>query len=224
MPISLPNARALVALVLVASAAFLIGGCSSAYYAMAEMAGKHKRDLLISRVMEARDDQQQAKEAFKDALTRFGEVIKVDNTELKQKYEQLNDDLENCKERAGAVSKRIDSVEDVAEALFAEWEKELDQYHSPELRRASEDKLKSTRKRYEQLLAAMKNAEKKMQPVLDAFSDQVLFLKHNLNAQAIASIEGAAKTLQTDVSNLVKEMEKSIGEADAFIAAMGESK
>ena len=35
-----------------------------------------------------------------------------------------------------------------------------------------------------------------MKPVLAAFHDQVLVLKHNLNARAIASLEGTAVTLQ----------------------------
>jgi hypothetical protein len=48
----------------------------------------------------------------------------------------------------------------------------------------------------------------------------VLFLKHNLNAQAIASLEGNLATMQTDVTALIAEMEASINEADAFVAGM----
>ena len=57
-------------------------------------------------------------------------------------------------------------------------------------------------------------------PVLDAFRDQVLFLKHNLNAQAISALGGTTRDLQKDISRLIADMEKSIKEADAFIAAM----
>ena len=41
-------------------------------------------------------------------------------------------------------------------------------------------KLAETKRQYSQLISAMKRAERKMNPVLTAFNDQVLFLKHNL--------------------------------------------
>jgi len=196
-------------------------GCSSVYYGTMEKMGWHKRDLLVSNVKEARDNQEEAKEAFKDALTRFTEVVKVENTQLKAKYDALNSDMKRCESAAADVSKRIASVEDVAGALFSEWEAELDQYKSDELRRSSERKLRETRGRYDQLIGAMKKAESRMAPVLDAFQDQVLFLKHNLNAQAVASLEGTVNTLRGDVDRLIGEMEKSINEANTFIEAMG---
>ena len=120
------------------------------------------------------------------------------------------------------MTSRIGSVERVSAALFSEWETELEQYTNAELRAGSEKQLKATRKKYDQMIAAMHRAEEKMQPVLSAFRDQVLFLKHNLNARAIASIEGTAGELETDVAQLIAEMQVSIDEADAFIEQMGE--
>ena len=58
--------------------------------------------------------------------------------------------------------------------------------------------------------------------VLAAFRDQVLFLKHNLNAQAIASLETELASVRTDVSSLLKAMEVSIAEANAFIKDMSQ--
>ena len=71
-----------------------------------------------------------------------------------------------------------------------------------------------------QLIGAMKRAERKIDPVLAAFRDQVLYLKHNLNAQAIASLQSELASIETDVAKLIKEMEASIKEADAFISSM----
>jgi hypothetical protein len=111
-------------------------------------------------------------------------------------------------------------VEDVAEALFDEWEAELDQYTSAPLRRSSARRLQQTRAQYGQLIQAMKRAEAKMAPVLAAFHDQVLFLKHNLNAQAIASLKGNLASIESDIAVLIREMEASIREANRFIDAM----
>jgi DNA helicase TIP49 (TBP-interacting protein) len=111
-------------------------------------------------------------------------------------------------------------VESVSEALFSEWKTELSQYSNQELRRASERRMNDTRKQYEGLVASMRRAEKKIDPVLTVFRDQVLFLKHNLNAQAISSLGGELGKVETDVAALIADLKKSIAEADAFIATM----
>ncbi|MDX1763637.1 MAG: DUF2959 domain-containing protein [bacterium] len=195
-------------------------GCQTAYYKTMEKVGYHKRDLLVNRVETARDVQQEAKEQFQTALERFTEVLGFDGGDLEKKYNQLNREYEKSESKARAVRDRIASVEDVAQALFKEWEAELQEYSSDSLRRASQVKLDDTRQRYAQLISAMKRAESKIDPVLTAFRDQVLFLKHNLNAQAIASIQNELVSVESNIATLVREMERSIGEADSFIQAM----
>lgn len=192
-------------------------GCSSAYYGTLEKFGVHKRDVMVDRVGEARDAQEEAKQQFQSAFEQFSSVVKVDGGDLEKQYKTLNAAYEQSQQKADAVHGRIASVEDVAEALFAEWEKELDQYSSSALRRDSEQKLTQTRRQYERLIDAMKRAEDKIQPVLVVFHDQVLYLKHNLNARAIAALQGEMISLEKDVARLVQEMEASIKEADQFI-------
>jgi len=212
-----PRTLAAIALALISLTA-----CKSAYYGTMEAFGVHKRDILVDRVEEARDDQAEAKEQFQSALDQFMTVVKVDGAELEAQYRKLNAELERCQDDADAVTSRIDSVESVGEALFKEWEAELEQYTSTELRNASEKKLRATRVKYDQLISAMRKAEGKMEPVLAAFNDHVLYLKHNLNARAIASLEDEAESLEGDVAKLVAEMQASIDEADAFISAMAD--
>ena len=195
-------------------------GCSSAYYGTMEKLGYHKRDLMVSRVEEARDAQQDAKEQFESALEKFSSVLQFDGGKLEDKYDQLKSAYDRSNARAETVRERIDSVEDVAEALFAEWEEELGQYSSASLRRSSERKLRQTKRQYAQLISAMKRAERKMDPVLTAFHDQVLFLKHNLNAKAIASLQTELGSVEAEVNSLIRDMEASIKEADAFISSM----
>ncbi len=200
--------------------AVLICGCQKTYYKTMEVFGKHKRDLLVDRVEDARDSQQAAKEQFASALEQFGSVVKYNGGELEEKYNQLSKELERSQARANAVRKHIGEVEEVSKALFKEWESELDQYSNESLRQSSEQKLLQTRARCSQLIGAMKRAESKMAPVLTVFNDQVLFLKHNLNAQAIASLQDELISVEADIASLIKEMEASIAEANAFIDAM----
>ncbi|QJB56064.1 DUF2959 domain-containing protein [Pseudodesulfovibrio sp. zrk46] len=195
-------------------------GCQKAYYAGMEKIGYDKREILADRVENARESQQDAKEQFANALERYRSVVNFDGGDLEDKYNTLNDEYEVSEARAEDVRDRIESVEDVAEALFEEWTEEIQQYTSSKLRRSSQQKLTATKSRYNKLIRAMKKASSKMDPVLAAFKDQVLYLKHNLNAKAIAALEGELGTIRSDVDTLIKEMEKSIAEADAFIKTL----
>ncbi len=205
---------------LLAACAFLLvaSGCKSAYYNTWEKLGWAKRDILVDRVEDARDDQEEAKKQFKTTLERFQEVTNFQGGDLEEKYKKLNGEYEDSVSAAEDVSKRIKAVETVAGDMFKEWQEEIKQYSNAELRRSSEAKLRDTRQRYNQLIGVMKQAEGKMKPVLAAFKDQVLYLKHNLNAQAIASLKGTELELGDDIEKLIREMEASIAEADAFIA------
>ncbi|MDH5427798.1 MAG: DUF2959 domain-containing protein [Nitrospirota bacterium] len=210
--------RLLFGLMLLTPLSFL--GCQSVYYAGMEKMGYHKRDLMVNDVEKARDAQQEAKEQFKSALDRFTTVLNIKGGELQEKYDTLNAEYERSEAKAQAVRDRIASVEDVSQALFTEWEAELKEYSSANLRKSSQAKLTETRTQYAQLIKAMKRAESKMPPVLTKFNDQVLFLKHNLNAQTIASLKTELGSVESNIHILIKEMESSIKQADAFIASM----
>jgi hypothetical protein len=199
-----------------------LGGCKGVYYGTMEKLGYHKREILVDRVQDARDAQEQAKEQFRSALEQFSAVVGFEGGELERTYRRLQSEFDRSEARAEAVHQRIDDVEDVARALFKEWESELDQYTNKELRRLSQERLKQTQERYARLIQAMRRAESRIEPVLAAFRDQVLFLKHNLNAQAVASLQDELASVENGVSVLIKEMEASIAEANEFIKAMGQ--
>lgn len=192
-------------------------GCSSAYYGTLEKFGYAKREVLVDRVEKAQESQTEAKEQFASALERFLAVTKADGGELQRTYDALNADFKRSEARAAEVRDRIDSVEDVAEELFSEWKRELEQYTNATLRRESQRQLDATRRNYDNLLKLMHRAAERMEPVLSTFRDQVLFLKHNLNAQAIASLGSTHRELEADISRLIADMEASIRESEAFI-------
>lgn len=197
-----------------------LSACSGVYYQSLEKIGIPKRDVMVYRVEKAKDTQQETKEQFKSALEQFTAATHFSGGDLETVYKKLNAEYEQSASQAEEVSKRIRDIEDVSDALFAEWEQEITQYSSASLKTKSRQKLADTRGRYQQLIAAMKKAEQKIAPVLAVFKDQVLYLKHNLNAQAIASLKGELEAVKSDVSSLVNAMEQSINEANAFIKTM----
>jgi hypothetical protein len=198
----------------------LLIGCQAAYYATMEMLGYHKRDLLVRRVQEARTSQEDAKGQFQSALEQLRSMVQVHGGDLAARYTQLRAELDRSEARANAVHTRINAVEEVAEALFKEWEVELEQYTNASLRRASAQQLAQTRQQYAPLLGAMRRAEAKMGPVLAAFRDQVLFLKHNLNAQAIAALQQEARLVEGNIAALLRDLDVAIAEADTFLKTL----
>jgi chromosome segregation ATPase len=211
--------RVLKSLVLVFLCIFCFG-CQSTYFAAMEKVGYHKRDILISRVEDARAAQQDTKEQFQSALEAFSALTGFNGGDLEDKYNDLKTVLERSEENAVEVHERIGAVEDVAEALFDEWQEELSQYSSASMRRSSEQQLQDTQRRCKTLIASMRRAEAKIEPVLTPLRDQVLYLKHNLNARAVAALRNELSNVQADVSRLVQELENAVDEADRFIAAM----
>ncbi|MDB6123005.1 MAG: repair ATPase, partial [Pedosphaera sp.] len=184
----------------------MLCGCRSAYYSTWEKFGVYKRDLLKKRVVEARDDQKAASQQFTNALTHLKELYGFQGGNLEKTYNVLNRDYERSLDKANAVRTRITQMETVAADLFSEWEKEIKEISSANLQESSRTKLRETRARYEELHEALKRAERSMDPVLTQFHDQVLYLKHNLNAAAIGSLKGETANIQADISRLLSDM------------------
>ena len=197
-----------------------LAGCESTYYDAMEQFGIHKREILIDRIEDAQTAQEEGQEQFKDALEQFQAVVNFDGGDLEVIYNKLNSEYEDSVDAADTIRERIGGVESVAEALFSECETELNEYSSVTLKRDSQRQLQQTRRRFNQLMSSMRNAERTIDPVLASLKDNVLYLKHNLNARAIASLKGELSTVNEDVNTLIEAMQTAINESSAFIDQM----
>ena len=214
--------RSLAGKIALAVSVLTLTSCSSWYYSALEAVGTTKRELFKSRVVSARDAQEDAKEQFTSALERFKALRSFDGGKLEETYEQLDRELQESESQANTVHTRIDAVESVATALFEEWEAEIDEYTNKTLQHESEKKFREAHKNYNHLMRAMRAVEDRLDPALSPMRDQVLFLKHNLNAKAIASLEGELQSVEVDVASLIKDLQKSIAQTDEFIRTLEE--
>lgn len=196
----------------------LLSACQSAYYSAMETVGQHKRDILVSRVESANDAQEDAQEEFISALDGLTALINFDGGELAEHYQQTNEQYQASKNAADDVSAKIIAIEDVAEALFDEWQEEIAQFSNKKLQLQSKDKLRQTKNKYQKVIKSMHQAEQSMQPVLAALKDNSLYLKHNLNAQAVGALEGEYRAIKSDINVLISEMKASIATSKQFIA------
>lgn len=192
-------------------------GCARVYYAGLERIGIPKRDVLEDRIHKAQRSQGEVKEQFRSALERFRATVAVDGGELEERYDTMRAELDRCEARSRELGDRIDAVEDVAEALFEEWEQELKEYRRADLREASARRLAETKRRYKPMVTAMRNAQKRVEPVLAALQDVVLALKHQLNAKVIGAMQGELNTVEREVQAMVESMNRAIAETDQFL-------
>jgi hypothetical protein len=210
-----------VAALAVAAASLTATGCDAMYYKTMKRFGMEKRDILVKRVRDARESQEDAKKDFRTALEKFKTIVDVDGGSLEEKYTSLNRELERSEDRAREVRDRIKQVREVSDDLFKEWDKEIDKYSDRTLKAESERELRDTRRKADDLIAAMQRAADRIEPVLKPLRDRVLFLKHNLNARAIGSLKGELVSVGTNVDSLIAQLDQSIKEADTFISEMG---
>lgn len=197
-------------------------GCESTYYSAMEKVGYHKREILVDRIEDTQQSQQEAQQQFSSALAQLKSLTHFDGGDLEAVYDDTNEQYLEAKAAAQEVTERIDQVDSVAQALFAEWREELDQYQSASLKSKSRQQLDATRQRYGKMLATMRQAESQMQPILSQLNDNQLYLKHNLNARAIGAVGKEFSSLEQDISQLIKQMNRAIAESDKFIASMNE--
>ncbi|CAH6794937.1 conserved hypothetical protein [Vibrio chagasii] len=209
-------------LIVIVLSIFTLTGCQSAYYSAMEQVGYHKRDIMVDRVEDAKESQQDAQEEFTSALEALSSLTNFSGGDLEDMYNKINDKYQDSEKAAQNVSDRIAAIEDVSDALFEEWQAELDLYTSDSLRRSSEQKLRETKSSYQTMLSAMKRAEERMDPVLNTLRDNTLYLKHNLNASAVGSLQGEFMSLEKDIAYAIKQMNAAIAESDKFLAQLNQ--
>ncbi len=211
------NYKTLVKFILLPAIFILISGCSSVYYSAMEKIGKEKRDILIDNVEDVQESQTKAQEEFKDALTKIKELYSFDGGKLETFYNELKDSYEDCNSRADQINQRINNVQQVAKDLFKEWAIEITQINDAKLKNSSKRSLRDAKTKYHKLEKIMIKSTNGMNPVLTKLNDYVLYLKHNLNAKAVGSLGGEVVSIEKEVATLIKDMNISIKEAEAFI-------
>ncbi len=210
----------LITIILLAFSLSACGVAQQAKYSTLEKFGVHKRDILVDRIEETTETQEETKEQIKSAYEELAELVAVDDGGLEKKYKLMADAVEKSESKAEELDTRIESVDRVAKDLFKEWESELAEYTNQNLKRASERNLATTKQRYATIYQKMKQSAARVEPVLRVLQDNTLYLKHNLNARAVSGISSEVSIIEGKVKDLIEQMELSIAESKTFINSM----
>ena len=202
------------------SCTLLLVSCQTAYYKTMKTFGKEKRDILVARVKDSKKDQEQTKEKLKTTMETFQELTGFQGGSLEKSYKKLNSDYEAAKAQSDKLHDRIQSIDQVSGDLFSEWQKEINDMGNKKLKSQSAALLRDSKERQASYMKAMRKTESQIAPVLKSFQDQVLFLKHNLNARAIGSLKGTSAQINTDVTSLMTTIDNSMQEADKLISSL----
>jgi chromosome segregation ATPase len=201
----------------------LMTGCTSTYYKAMQTLGKEKRDILVSRIKDAKKDQDQTKQQLQTTMESFQALTGFQGGSLEKSYKRLNSDYESADAQARKLHDKIQSIDQVSNDLFKEWQGEIAAMGNARLKAQDTVMLRNAKTRQATYMRAMRRTEDQIAPVLKAFRDQVLFLKHNLNSRAIGSLKGTTVTLQGDVADLVQSIDASSQEADKLISSLAAS-
>jgi hypothetical protein len=195
-------------------------GCTGLFYASMKRLGKEKRDILVSRISDGKKEQEKAAEQFQSAYEAFQSVTQFHGGDLEEASKKLTKEYEKSRDRANKVHEKIEGIDKVGRDLFREWSLEIDQMGDSRLKLDSKKLLRTAETRHERLIAQMRVSEERMKPVLRAFQDQTLFLKHNLNARAIASLKGQVTQIGDEVQAVIDGIKAANLEADKVIAGL----
>ena len=203
--------------------ALLLSGCHSTYYKAMSTLGKEKRDILVSRIKDAKKDQDQTKQKLQTTMESFQALTGFKGGSLEKSYKRLNSDYESAASQAGKLHEKIQSIDQVSNDLFKEWQGEISAMDNGKLKSQDTVMLRNAKTRQATYMRAMHRTEDQIEPVLKAFHDQGLFLKPNLNARAIGSLKNTSAGLQSDVAGLVQSIDSSSQEADKLISSLAAS-
>lgn len=180
-----------------------------------------KRDIMVSEVQNARVSLEEVKAQFQMSMEQFKTVLLNSQAKAEEKHKALKSETKTTSKKAEDIQDSIDSVSKAAEAMFVEWETELNQYSSENLRSSSAMSLQEVKDQNAKFINAMTLANEKAAPVITAFNDLVLFSKNSLTDQVMDSLQSELASVEESVAGAVMELDNSISEADTLINLMG---
>lgn len=197
-------------------ALFATLACDRAYYKMWEALGREKRDLLTSEIKQTRESQSKLQTEFVATFERIKKEYTFEGGEVENTYRALSKDYKALDERRNSVTKHVEKVDALAEDLFEEWRKEANDMNDTSLRSQSLTKLEQSQAKFAEVAQKYAGMLEVVNGSLKRLHDHVIFMKHNLNAQALGALKRELHAMQPELDRLVAEINRSIALASEF--------
>lgn len=141
-------------------------------------------------------------ESVADMLSRLEKTIAYYNALVlgtakkpQSTYKDLNKSLDKTEKLAEKVRGQVDKMQAQSTKVFSAWEQELEGYQSEDMRQLGAERLKVTKKRYDQMIERMTAAGDAYDPLITSLRDQALYMGRDLSPEAMGTLTKPAEEL-----------------------------
>jgi hypothetical protein len=138
----------------------------------------------------------------------------------KKLYNSLQKEMENTEKRRATIGEVAATMSAEADTLFKQWTDSAAAIENADLRKKSEERLAATKASYAEIGTVGQKASDLYGPFMKDLQDQVTFLGHDLNAEAVASLKPEAAKINEAASKLIQSIDDTITTANTNIGAL----
>ena len=117
-------------------------------------------------------------------------------------HKELVRAIDDSEDQTDDLRKSVERMQAEAEPVFNQWTKDLEGYSNPEMRQRSQARLAAARERYDAVVAAVTPVLVECEAVNQTLGDHALFLKHDMNPAALATIQDDVKKVAKEAADL----------------------
>ena len=150
----------------------------------------------------------------------YNSLFADDADNRKKIYNNIQKEMENTEKRRGKIVEEAAKMNAEADALFKDWTNSTAAIESPDLRKRSEERLNATKASYAEIGTAAQKAGDMYGPFMKALQDQITFLGHDLNPDAVASLKPDAAKLNERADQLIRSIDDTIATSNKNIGAL----
>jgi len=202
-------------------AGMALSACQSGRYTSSlSLEGADDQHDLAERVTTTIDAHKHAQEAFDAAYVLIAKFTQA-RTEVNQAlYNELLDQVDECASGCDRIAANNVRLDDDAAQMFMNWNIELDQFSSLQLRTRSEERMQSVKGRFDVLSSRLHDTHARMETALVGLKDYVLFFNHNLNTRSASGLDFENESLAQEIRALNAEVEGARFQGNDFIDAL----
>jgi hypothetical protein len=198
----------------------VIGAALALVPAASAQDGVKQVEQLIKKATSTVKSIDATKAQLQKAMDAYNIVMAAETTDRKSAYSKLQKAMKAAEKNRTEISRHADEMNAEADALFQNWSASIAGISDPALRAMSEKRLVDTRVRYADIQAQSLKAGGLYTAFMTTLNDHVIFLGHDLNGSAVASLAQESAKLNALAAALYAAIDQATGAANTNIAAL----
>jgi hypothetical protein len=147
----------------------------------------------------------------------YNSLMSTDEKNMKGNYKKLQQEMDATAKKRADIKLRADEMNAEAQTLFKSWGDSAAAIQSADLRQRSQERLDKTKASFAEIGTVGQKAVDLYDPFMKALQDQVTYLGHDLNTQAVQSLQADAAKMNEKAQTLMKSIDDTISVANKNI-------